>query len=285
MKTKHFCGVLLLSLLSICFSGCGDDNKLKVDEVIEGEEVKELRLSVDDVVYIDDLDYTFEILDGNGGYTVSVSDSTKVKAKIEGQKVIVNLFYVWVDVTITDSKGQTQKVIINSSNELLFSTSFTVYLGEGDKHIMKNLGFGVGGYSLEKIKGSSAEITVDEKDCFTIKALKPGNTYFTIKDSRGATTSMDIIVELRKDLESNRLVVEATNDMQVAVTLKWGDGEWQLVETPESDLIESVVVLHNGATTYDKLQINTTRKDSKGTVPIQLKDKTGNTATITLNIN
>lgn len=120
MKT-FYKGILLLSVLLFSVA-CSKDNE-------DDEITRELLLSVPTTggsIETDDLDFTFEILDGNGGYTATVSEvdgDPDAHVTIEGNTVTVNILvggYRSVEVTITDQKGEEATVHLRSYNKSIY---------------------------------------------------------------------------------------------------------------------------------------------------------------------
>ncbi len=274
----------LLLFIGCLFTACSsdDDFNLKADEVI-----KELTLSVKSGnVYTDGVDFEFDILKGNGEYTVSVSNEEDARVAIDGSKVKINLLKNTAVVTVSDKKKQSASVVINSTAKSLIPTDYSLFISGGDVFTMKDVAFGDGGYTIGKIKGTSADVIVAENDHIKVTGLKPGNSYYKIKDKRGSTAPLEICVISSYDLTDNNIEITAVNDQRVSVVLKRGDGDWKLVGDPLSPVIQKVTLLPKGDIDrkYDVLQIETSKDDAKGIAAIQLKDKSGNSAFITVKV-
>ncbi len=285
---------LLLSiscLLAACLPDVDVDTKKEFYPEEEFDPAEEdvtvnLKLSVDGQVYTEDVDFEFEIIEGNGGYMVSVSgdEDKDAKVTINGSKVTVNLLSSMAFIIITDQKQQSTHIEINSSAESLAPHSYGVSMDVGRTYTLKNITFGAGGYTLRKIKGTSAEATMIENDCIKITGLKPGNSYYKIIDKRGTTAPLNISVDRSYDLINNNIEITAISDQTVFVILKWGEGDWMLVEEPSSAILKIFLMKKADIDKkYDVLQIDTSR-DVKGTVMIRLKDKAGNYAWITVKV-
>lgn len=125
MKLRfYYIGILcLLNLMTACNTGSESD--LDMEEVVEV--VKDLKLSIPQInekwIYTEEVDYEFEILDGNGDYRAVVTDNggdPSAFARIEGNKVIVNLLDDrGCSVTVWDKKGKSAVVYIQSTHESL----------------------------------------------------------------------------------------------------------------------------------------------------------------------
>ncbi len=274
----------LLLLISCLFAACSTDD----DPNPEPEAfTKELKLSVQGIVNIENVDFEFEIIDGNGEYTASVSKEDDAKVEIVGNKVKVNLFRYSASVTIKDKEQQSASVYISSSDRSLTSTSYGIFMSTDSTSLMKDISFGVGGYTLKKIKGTSAEAVMTENDHVKITGIKPGTSYYKIIDKRGKTADLNISVVATYRLKSDNLEITAVSDQSSSIVLEWGAGDWTLVETPLNGILAAVYLHKKGdfAQKYDVLQIDTSKGDNiKGRTIIRLKDKAGNYASIIANV-
>lgn len=282
----------LLFLVSFIFAACSTDDKAATD-LEEVEDVKELKLSAngDDLtagenLYTDDVDFEFEIIEGNGGYTLELSDDESAKFSFEENKVKVNLLKSQANITISDKKEKTTSFSIVSTSQSLVSSGYGISIEKGKTHKM-NISFGAGGYSIEKSKGESSTITVTEDDDLEVTGLKPGNSYYTIKDKRGSTAPLEVLVPSFYDLTENKLEIKAINDQVISIVLKWGEGDWKIVESQTSSpIIEQVFLMSKGdqEKKYDILQIDTSKDDGKGIATVGLKDSLGNKAYVIVRI-
>lgn len=274
----------LLALLFICqFSACSSDD-ITTPEIPEiPETINILKLSVSGILYTDDVDYTFNIEDGNGGYKVEVSDNENAKARIEGNKVIVELLSNSpVLVTVSDKKEQTATVSVTSYSKSLVSSGYGIFMAKDDISKME-LGFGAGGYTIELLKGTSANAVIED-DKVKVTALEHGNSYFLVTDKRGSTARFEANIVAFYDLTSDKLSVGAVNDQIISIKLLQGTG-WQISAIGSSGCIENVYMMPKGDIDkkYDILQINTTKDETKkGIGTVKIKDKDGNTADITI---
>lgn len=258
-------------------------------EVITEDEVvvKELKLSTDNqhTVYTDDINYEFEILEGNGGYTTTVSKNEwgddNAKVTFEKNKVKVAMLAKDIAITISDQKGKKRDVIIKSTAKSLSPISYGLLLNIGNSYEMKNISFGDGLYVVKRIKGNATEVFINNKGYVTVTALKPGNSYYKLTDQRGSTSKLDVSVPAVYELTGSSLSITAENDQISQIALKSGSG-WQIVKDPQSPIISLLTVIPLGDInkTYDFLQINSTDKDLQGKTVINLKDNNGNLATI-----
>lgn len=239
-------------------------------------------LSIEQDVNIDDIDFEFEILEGGGGYTVQISERDG-KVTIDGNRVIVNLFRQYAFLTITDQAEDCAYVWIYSSNELLNVPGYTTII-DVDQTITNRLGFGVGGYTIEKIRGNSAEAMINENDQAEVKGLKGGNAYFIVTDRRGCSTDFNVWVNEYYDLVDNHLEIEGVTDQVVSVRLLWGEGNLQFYKEVSSPLIRGLSLYTKEETgrDYGILQIYTSDEELSGTVKISLIDEAGKLATVTV---
>ena len=275
----------LLLFISCLFAACSSDDKdLDPGTEPQPEEIwKNLKLSVEGDVETDGINYEFEILEGNGGYTADV-DEEFAKVTITDNKVKVELLRCMVSVIIQDKTGQNAIVYINSSAESLVSIGYGLIMDTDNEYTMKDIKFGAGGYILEKIKGTSAEAVVTEEDYIKVTSIEPGKTYYKIQDKRGTTSKLDITITDNYDLEGDNLTINTTNAQVINVTFRKGEG-WELVGNPSSPAIKRIVLHTKGHIDgYDTLQIDTSEDDAKGEALIQVKDRSGNYASIRVNI-
>lgn len=279
----------LLLLISFLFAACSTDDSPDTDF----EEIKELKLSANgdiltegETIHTEDVDFEFEILEGNGDYTISLSNDESAKFSIEDNIVSVNLLKSQTSMTVSDKKEKTISISIISTAESLIPSDYGIFIGEDKTHKM-TINFGAGGYIVEKIKGESSTVVVTEDDYVEVTGLKPGNSYYKIKDKRGSTAPLKVLVPSYYDLTDNKVEITAINDQIISIVLKWGEGDWQLVEPQTSSpIIKQVFLMPKGAEEkkYDVLQIDTSKDDVKGIATIDLKDSIGNKAQITVKI-
>lgn len=276
--------VLILLFISSVLAGCST----KDDLIAEPEAIKkELSLSVKPgQIYTNNIDFEFEILDGNGGYTVSVSNDKDARATIEGNKVKVNLLRSTASVTVTDKDDQSASVVINSSAKSLIPSGYGIFIDNGTSYTMKDISFGEGGYTIEKIKGTSAEVVVVENDELKVIALKPGNSYYNIVDKRGTKAKFEVYVTTTYDLSSKNLEIAAINDQIISVIIKQGVGDWKIVGEQSYPIFKKLTMISKGDKDkkYDILNIATSENEAKGSIKIPLQDKAGNTAYVTVNL-
>lgn len=276
--------VLILLLITSVFAACSSQDDL----IAEPEAViKELSLSIKPGhIYTSNIDFEFEILDGNGGYTVSVSDDEDARATVEGNKVKVNLLKNTASITVTDKDNQSASVVINSSAKSLTPSAYGIFIDNGTSYTMKDINFGEGGYTIEKIKGTSAEVIVVENDGLKVNALKPGNSYYKIVDKRGAKAKFEVYVTTAYDFYGRTLEITAINDQIISVIIKQGAGEWKIVGEQSSPIFKKLTMIAKGDKDkkYDILNIATSENESKGIFTIPLQDKAGNKAYVTVNV-
>lgn len=289
MKTtaKH---LFLLSFASLCLS-CGN-------EVETEEPEKELRLSVSGEeahsITTPDVDYTFEILEGNGGYTATVSQTdgdNDANVTIEGNKVTVNLLVgngMGAKITIADQKGKRDSLYIESTNASLAIPGFGVYIDKGDTYTLKYFEFGAGApYTLERVRGNAAEAVVNDGK-ITITSLGLGDTYYKVRDWRGSVALLTVQTSLTFKMTStyNYLEISAINNLTATVTLQWGDG-WEIIGSTgkvTEDLSVDRPYIANGERAPNYVLFIHTIDKGKGKDTITLKDKSGNLAVVIVDV-
>lgn len=279
-----------LFLISSLFFACSSD-----DEIIE-DVTKELKLSVPLIdkewLTTEDVDFEFEILEGNGEYTVAVSEiagEPNAKVTIEDNKVIVNLLnHLGAEITITDKKEEKATVYIRSSNESLQTIpSYTLFLDEGRTGTM-NIKFGAGApYTIEKIRGNASSALMEE-DKVKATSLAVGDTYYKVRDKRGSVAQLIISTSLQLEMAttSNYLEFDGVNNLSASIRLQWGTG-WEIIgstdKVTERVSVSQVLVSTNVWSDYYVLFINTVDK-GKGTDTITLKNGNGDFAVVKVHV-
>ncbi|MBS7199139.1 MAG: hypothetical protein KH111_13535 [Bacteroidales bacterium] len=285
MKTLIRSFSLLLALT--LFFACSSD-----DEAVTNE----LKLSVpvmdEEHLITEDVDFEFDILEGNGGYIATVSEvggEPNAKVTIEGDRVTVNLLdHLGADVTITDSKDQKATVYILSTNESLQTIpNYGLFLDEGQTGTM-DIKFGAGApYTIERIRGnaSSAEM---EGDKVKATSFGLGDTYYKIWDKRGSVTQLTVktTLQFEMDMTSNYLEFDGVNNLSASIKLQWGTA-WEVVGSTEKvteRVSVSRILISTGVwSDYYVLFINTVDK-GKGTDTITLRNGAGDLAVVKVRI-
>jgi len=267
--------LLLIPFLFSCNSG--DDEIIDDTPLYENE----LRISLDErIKYIYSTDTVFAILEGNGGYTAKVSDENYAKVEIVDTLVYVSfLKNGFVKINITDITGREKEVLMDAYHTSLVPTGYTMSLELNSTHFM-DLGFGAGDYRIDNIKGSSAEVSM-ENDKVKATGNKYGNTYFDIIDKRGSKAEGKIIVGAVYDLTTSHISINMIPDQMSSISLKWGKG-WTLTGY-DKELFKVYLMSAGEKQEYDVLQIDSFA-DKTGTGLVQIRDKDNNTATIFVNV-
>lgn len=294
MKLRfYYIGILcLLNLMTACNTGSESD--LDMEEVVEV--VKDLKLSIPQInekwIYTEEVDYEFEILDGNGDYRAVVTDNggdPSAFARVEGNKVIVNLLDDrGCSVTVWDKKGKSAVVYIQSTHESLAVVNLNYFVEVGKTWEITDVDFGVGKpYTIERVKGTASEIELkDGKMYVTGKAL--GNTDYKFRDKRGTVMSFRIITNLQFDVQKGEteLKFDAVNYMSASVTLKWGK-EWKIIESSDhissNILLERPYVVGGGLSEFYTLFLNT-KEEVKGTDIFLLRNNENEEVSVSMRI-
>ncbi len=268
----------LLLLVSCLLAACSSDDP---EMELRGAP-KEIKLSVNGWVDTQETEYEFEILEGNGDYIVS--SETEAKATIIGNKVKVDLLSSSSSLTITDKRYQSASVTIFSTAESLVPHNYGIFMEVDSTYLMNEIKFGAGGYTVEKTKGNSAEVTVTDKGMVKVTGLKPGNSYYTVKDKRGTTAPLQVMVFSSYELTGDYLDITAVNDQIISIRIKYGEG-WRVLNF-SSPLFEKISIIEKGDINkkYDILQIDTSKENVKGSGLIELQDKNGNQTAVLVNI-
>lgn len=276
MKTKNLVGILLLFLSFTSLISCDKEDSTP-------EQSQELKISVaDEIVYTDDLEYSFDIVSGKGGYQVTVENdnsfSSPAKVTMTGHHVKVDLFTERVGLIITDQTNQTIRLSIVSSNNALQIQNYEVGLSYGA--IMKTeISFGIGKHSILKSSGTSAEAYFETNHMIVIKSLKPGISGFLITDERGTTNGMTVRVYNGYDLTSDKLTVTTAGNQYLTFPIKYGEGNWRITSPLLNDP-QFCVMPKSENYEQDMLQVFV----AKEPMVITLKDKADNEATITIQV-
>lgn len=248
----------------ICyFASCSSDNVINPGDDGDNGSVKELLLSIDNsnsTLSFDGIETEFDILDGNGDYTVTSSDEKVAKVRLEGTKVYVDFIghYTDVTITVTDKKNQQKSLSMVSYAESLVSPEYTLLTEQGKTYTDKYVSFGAGGYAIEAISGTSAKATVNENDEIVVEGIEFGNSSFKITDKRGTTATYDVVVIATYKLDSESMSISAKRDQTISIKLLYGKG-WELSDSTES-LFEGIYVHNATATEGASLQIDTSKE-------------------------
>jgi len=272
----------VLFFFSIClFIACD-----KAHDNEQPEVVKPLKLSTENYIWIDSLSYTFEITEGNGNYAASIAENSgDANITIKDNKVTVDLLSNSVSINISDKKGQSAHLTIYSQAKALEPCNYIISMDTASTYTLKNMDFGLGGYRVEKVKGTSAKVAVLSNDNLQISTFKSGNTYYDLYDKRGRKTSVKVIVIASYSLTSNLLEISATRDEVVHIALKWGEGGWKLLNDNPSSFFERISLMPLAYDKkYDILQLDIVDGNIGGVSIFDLKDKAGNIARIALKI-
>lgn len=290
INSKRLLSFLFAGLLiSLVFLACSDSDELEI--------TRELKLSVAEDewgrIMTDDVDFEFEILDGNGGYTASVSESNGEKdaiVTIDGNRVVVNILvgnHYGPAITITDSKNQEATVYIESTNESLHIPNYGWFMDEGQTYTM-DLKFGAGApYTIEKVRGNASDASIDN-DKVKATSLGLGDTYYKIKDKRGSVANLKISTSLQfeMDMATNFIEFSGVNNLSASVKIPWGTG-WEIIGSTEKILervsVGKVLIATGVWSDYYVLFINTVDQ-GKGTDTITLRNKEGDLAVVKVHI-
>lgn len=282
MKLKNISNTLYFTLiiLSIVFiTGC--------TKKIGTGEPPELKLSTSgETVSTDAIEYSFDIVSGAGDYQVKIADDGQPalgKVTLTGTHVKVDLITQYTQVTVTDKSNQKTDLLIVSSHPSIQLINYSVSVSYGNLHKLI-MDWGAGKYSIYRQSGDAAELSIDDNDQFTIKSRKPGRAYFTIMDRRGTTNGISVTVGEGWDLTGKELSVTVEAGQYYTFPLKYGEGGWKITH-------RSSPLLHNHQTfvmpkdpeyrEQDVLHVWVPQETNEP-LSLQLTDKAGNTATITI---
>jgi hypothetical protein len=271
--------ILFLCTVTMFLTSCSKDDA-----------VNELKLSTTDaVVYTDSIAYAFDIVSGNGGYQVTVSnDGVESKVAVKGNHVNVDLINPSTRVTVTDVAGQSTSFYIYSSNASLAVMETLVGVSYGH-YLTSKLNWGNGGYYIRSNGEYKdvASVDIDDNGNFIVKGLHPGSVSLLISDSRGTTNHMTVEVGSGADITDKALTyaVDKKDGLgNYTFPIKYGVGGWKVISCSSALKNPWLVVLpKDGHMADDLLQVSIP-KDANGTLNVQLKDDAGNLATLTIEI-
>jgi len=275
---------LLFFVLSALFVCCGSDDDDNITDDDDNKPESELKLSIDNkgFQWIEDVDLEFDILSGNGGYTVTVENEEIAKATIEDTTVYVNFICNgYTKITISDATERSIELSFSVYNPTLIPHSYIFFMEKGKTAYLEDLSlFGSGsGYKIENVKGVSANLSIEDNK-LTLEAVEHGNTYCDIVDGRGTKMPFEAIVVAIHELTTNTLNITMKKDQRSSIKCMWGKG-WQI--TSSGSLCESVMIKSQKPDGYDILQVDSSA-DIIGDEMISLKDKDGNIAVVNISI-
>ena len=274
---KTITKLVLLALLATVWMGCSKDNEEEPVPPVD------LVLSVEDgVIWVNELDYEFEILEGNGGYTVESSDEKMAKTRVEGEKVLVYfLGNGSVNITVSDREGKSKKAHFIFYHESLTLSNYYLFL-DYSKTAIVDLDFGVGGgYYLDGVDPDIIDARI-EGDKMIVKSVMPGTDSLTIFDRRGSRMAMKVIVSERFDLTDSRLEIETGRNRTFHIKLLWGEDDYTV--SSDSPLFTRVVYHKQGhADGTSTIQVDT-GPDIYGLGDIVIRDKHGDFARVAVNV-
>lgn len=275
------CCVLLLIGCSPYEPPTNDDNV---------EVTHDLLLSVPGgVVKTDQVDYTFRIESGNGGYVIQ-ADSTEAKVTLDGLKVTVELLKPEAGIVVVDQKGETAAILIQSSAPSLVPQHYVAdtYDVLNETYIVDGVAFGAGGYTAEETYHSSspcAEVSIGKNDEVKVSTLRNGITDFTLTDRRGTKAQLTVIVSaggmVKATARANQTTtIESSPDKVVEVMMEGQDSQWNYVDSQGNVYMRgSLFFTGNG-----KQRTFYVMPTGKGTISITVSDSKNEKSLIVLHI-
>lgn len=225
-------------------------------------------------IYIktDDYDYGFDIISGNGDYKLVESNDCRVT--IENESVIINMYNEHSNLILEDSEGLQELVWIRSSNDMFNSVygGFTLSLSlpEGNSS-EQSFNFGVGDYTIECIKGTSATAEFISNNSVKFTPKRRGTTHFEVKDGRGLSVPYEVLVSDNIDMRDHfsNVDVIAEDYLNILIDKSWN---WE-IRSVKSDSMFKIVTIHRGddSKDFDYLQVNiaaNVEKDETGLVKL-----------------
>ena len=201
------------------FSGCDEDVPSYANLAVDAEA---LAINLDEAA-----EGSFRIVDGNGGYKVTSSDTKVATAAISGDEVIVTgLQYGTAIVTVTDwaRKSANVKVVVDQELDLVMKTvATTMFPGEA-----KTLEVYTGnrGYSITSSSEAIATAKISEDGKVDITSVAPGVATLTVKDKRNKTASIKVNVIKRLVVDNSEEIVNLTIGTPVTIKILDGNGTY-----------------------------------------------------------
>jgi len=201
------------------FSGCDEDVPSYANLAVDAEA---LAINLDEAA-----EGSFRIVDGNGGYKVTSSDTKVATAAISGDEVIVTgLQYGTAIVTVTDwaRKSANVKVVVDQELDLVMKTvATTMFPGEAKTIEVYT---GNRGYSITSSSEAIATAKISEDGKVDITSVAPGVATLTVKDKRNKTASIKVNVIKRLVVDNSEEIVNLTIGTPVTIKILDGNGTY-----------------------------------------------------------
>lgn len=240
MKIKNILGLLLLSIFSLSFAACSEDN-----DPIEESETSDFILKSETVKIVVGTTAEIEISKGNGDYKAFSLNPEIATVKMENGKIIVEGKNSGItSIVLSDKSNQFKKVSIVSYYDqiILSQEAIDVKMPIGNPKIKTiEVLSGNGGYTASVDKEDLVLVTVN-KNVLSIKALKEGTAVITIKDALDLVkeitvniTTTDVAYD-NKDLEGIKANETLRYDFAGSTTINSENRWYTYLNKKENDL-------------------------------------------------
>lgn len=269
-KLLYLAGIALFA--TGLFSGCDEDAPSYANLAVDAEA---LAINLDEAA-----EGSFRIVDGNGGYKVTSSDTKVATAAISGDEVIVTgLQYGTAIVTVTDwaKKSANVKVVVDQELDLVMKTvATTMFPGES-----KTLEVYTGnrGYSITSSSESVATAKISEDGKIDITSVSPGTATLTVKDKRNKTADITVKVIKKIVVDNSEEIAYLITSEPVTIKILDGNGKYtcSLPDNYSSSYIKCTVAENGTEVTIEGL------KRYRFNKKITIKDKEGQSVDIQIN--
>lgn len=201
------------------FSGCNEDAPSYANLAVDAEA---LAINLDEAA-----EESFRIVDGNGGYKVTSSDTKVATAAISGDEVIVTgLQYGTAIVTVTDwaKKSANVKVVVDQELDLIMKTVATTMFPSESKTL--EVYTGNRGYSITSSSEAVATAKISEDGKVDITSIAPGTATLTVKDKRNKTAEITVKVIKKLVVDNSEDITYLITDKPVTIKILDGNGDY-----------------------------------------------------------
>ena len=201
------------------FSGCNEDAPSYANLAVDAEA---LAINLDEAA-----EGSFRIVDGNGGYKVTSSDTKVATAAISGDEVIVTgLQYGTAIVTVTDwaKKSANIKVVVDQELDLVMKTVATTMFPRESKTL--EVYTGNRGYSITSSSEAVATAKISEDGKVDITSIAPGTATLTVKDKRNKTAEITVKVIKKLVVDNSEDITYLITDKPVTIKILDGNGDY-----------------------------------------------------------
>lgn len=266
---KYLAGIALCAIGIL--SGCDEDVPSYANLTVDTET---LTINLDEAA-----EGSFSIVEGNGGYKVTSSNTAVATAAVSGNEVIVTgLEYGTATLTLTDwaRKSAIVKVVVDQEQDLVVKTSSTtMFFGE-----VKTLDVytGNGGYNIASSNEAVATAKISEDGKIEITSITPGTTTLTIKDRRNKTAEIAVKVIKRLVVDNSEDIPYLITGEQITIKILDGNGDYDCKNNGLASSIKCMMADNGTEVIIEGL------KRARFNKTVTIKDKEGQSTDIHINV-